>query len=178
VIEVMRRRSQRGLQDMIAAALVVAMAGTGCAKGNDCRASLSIVRDLDDKDLDKPASKPSDVAPIASYFEDLQTRLRTVHAALHDDSVSAWATNLDGLLDRRIQLLRSATFAAPEAPAVVPSPSASAGMTRDQALQRAAEMGMQQMVGGGGLRNSNEVALEENRLALHQAHEAYFKVCP
>jgi hypothetical protein len=154
----------------VAAAIVMAVTVAGCEKRNECKATLPVVRGLDSGELDMQTNNPSDVGPLASYFEHLQKSLHTVQPSLHQDSVRAWASNVDGLLGRRIQLLQSATFDPPV-------PSASPGMSREQILQMEAQAAVQQLLQPRSFPNSNEAALDENRKALHQAHDAYFNVC-
>lgn len=170
---------------VVSSGIAVAVALCACTKHKDCTAVLESLRQLDDADLLRYPTKPSEVEPIASYFADVCSKLRATEASVGDDAVRSTATQLRTLACQRVDLLRSASFGAPSTPSPArPSTSASsapapsASMTRQQALQVAATEGMQGMLGkSAGAGGSNFSALEDNREAIQHARDAYFTVC-
>lgn len=84
----------------------------GChTKGKDCKSVMDVTRGLDDKDLLRLPAKPSDIEPIASYFSDIHTKIVACEATLHDETARQWATQIDALVVKRVDLLSSSTFA-------------------------------------------------------------------
>lgn len=136
----------------LAVVLVALVTLVGCRKRKECSESFELLRQLDDRDLMRQADKPSDVEPIASYYEGVDKQFLALEPTLQDESVRTWVKNAEPLISKRVELLRAAKFVT--RPGASPSPFAPP------------------------LLNTNATALEDNAHTIQAAHDDYFfKVC-
>jgi hypothetical protein len=157
-------------------AVTLLSAATGCdPKGKDCKMVFEDVRGLDDADLLLLPTQPSEIGPIAKYFDDLRSKLVAGRARVRDHSVQAVLDGLIGLVGERVDLLRGSSWSTP-APSAAASPS-----DREAALRQAAAAAVQGMLGNGASTevNRNQHALVANQEALQRMRsETFVGVCP